>query len=59
MGRNAWLATFLLIFIGSITTFLALLWWQGIFLFVGLLSFYGMVAFAKADDDNNDVKRGK
>lgn len=58
MSRNAWLAMFLLIFIASIVTFLALIWWQGIFLFIGFLSFYGMVAFAKAED-NNDVKPKK
>lgn len=59
MSRNAWLAIFLFTFIASITTFLALTWWVGIFLFIGALSFYGMVAFAKGEDDNNDVKQKK
>lgn len=59
MSRNAWLAIFLFTFIASIVTFLALIWWQGIFLFIGFLSFYGIVAFAKADEDNNDVKSKK
>lgn len=59
MSRNAWLAMFLLIFIASIVTFLALIWWQGIFLFIGFLSLYGMVAFAKAEDENNNVKTKK